>query len=158
MDVKKLKQDVIEFAQEIGIDKIRFASADTFETLKERLIENRALGYESGFEEPDLEKRTNPDLLLPKAKSIIAIALAYPSKMKDAPRSKKGERRGIFCRASWGKDYHHVLREKLDQLEEFLKAQRSAAISERNRWLTPESCRTELSQSERASAGAERTA
>ena len=125
MDVKKLKQDVIEFAQEIGIDKIRFASADTFETLKERLIENRALGYESGFEEPDLEKRTNPDLLLPKAKSIIAIALAYPSKMKDAPRSKKGERRGIFCRASWGKDYHHVLREKLDQLEEFLKAQRS---------------------------------
>lgn len=125
MDVKKLKQDVIEFAQEIGIDKIRFASADTFETLKERLIENRTLGYESGFEEPDLEKRTNPDLLLPKAKSIIAIALAYPSKMKDAPRSKKGERRGIFCRASWGKDYHHVLREKLDQLEEFLKAQRS---------------------------------
>lgn len=119
MDVKKLKQDVIEFAQEIGIDKIRFASADTFETLKERLIENRTLGYESGFEEPDLEKRTNPDLLLPKAKSIIAIALAYPSKMKDAPRSKKGERRGIFCRASWGKDYHHVLREKLDQLEEF---------------------------------------
>ena len=31
---EKLKQDVIEFAQQIGIDKIRFASADTFETLK----------------------------------------------------------------------------------------------------------------------------
>lgn len=124
MNVKQLKEDVIEFARQIGIDKIRFASADTFETLKERLIENRKLGYESGFEEPDLEKRTNPRLLLPKAKSIIAIALAYPSKMKNAPRSVKGDRRGIFCRASWGKDYHHVSWEKLDQLEEFLQSQR----------------------------------
>lgn len=29
---------------------------------------------------------------------------------------------GHFCRASWGKDYHDVLREKLDLLEEFLKS------------------------------------
>ncbi|MDI6586937.1 QueG-associated DUF1730 domain-containing protein, partial [Bacillus subtilis] len=32
------------------------------------------------------------------------------------------ERRGIFCRASWGKDYHDVLSEKLDLLEDFLKS------------------------------------
>lgn len=120
MDVKKLKQDIITYSQEIGIDKIGFASADPFETLKQRLIRQQQLGYQSGFEEPDIEKRTNPSLLLPEAKSIIAIALAYPSKMKNAPRSTKDERRGLFCRASWGKDYHHILRERLHQLEEFL--------------------------------------
>ncbi len=120
--VGELKEELIQYAKEIGVDKIRFASADTFDSLKDRLILHESLGYLSGFEEPDIEKRTNPSLLLPKAKSIVAIALAYPSKMKDAPRSTKNARRGIFCRASWGTDYHVVLKKKLDMLEEFLRS------------------------------------
>jgi len=120
--VGQLKEELIQYANEIGVDKIRFASADTFDSLKDRLILHESLGYLSGFEEPDIEKRTNPALLLPKAKSIVAIALAYPSKMKDAPRSTKDARRGIFCRASWGTDYHVVLKKKLDMLEEFLRS------------------------------------
>ncbi len=120
--VGQLKKELIQYANEIGVDKIRFASADTFDSLKDRLILHESLGYLSGFEEPDIEKRTNPALLLPKAKSIVAIALAYPSKMKDAPRSTKDARRGIFCRASWGTDYHVVLKKKLDMLEEFLRS------------------------------------
>ena len=120
--VGQLKEELIQYANEIGVDKIRFASADTFDSLKDRLILHESLGYLSGFEEPDIEKRTNPALLLPKAKSIVAIALAYPSKMKDATRSTKDARRGIFCRASWGTDYHVVLKKKLDMLEEFLRS------------------------------------
>lgn len=120
--VGELKEELIQYAKEIGVDKIRFASADTFDSLKDRLILHESLGYLSGFEEPDIEKRTNPSLLLPKAKSIVAIALAYPSKMKGAPRSTKDARRGIFCRASWGTDYHVVLKKKLDMLEEFLRS------------------------------------
>ncbi len=120
--VGQLKEELIQYANEIGVDKIRFATADTFDSLKDRLILHESLGYLSGFEEPDIEKRTNPALLLPKAKSIVAIALAYPSKMKDAPRSTKDARRGIFCRASWGTDYHVVLKKKLDMLEEFLRS------------------------------------
>ncbi|MEM5029507.1 tRNA epoxyqueuosine(34) reductase QueG [Priestia sp. WB3] len=122
MHVGELKEELIQYAKEIGVDKIRFASADTFDSLKDRLILHESLGYLSGFEEPDIEKRTNPSLLLPKAKSIVAIALAYPSKMKEAPRSTKDARRGIFCRASWGTDYHVVLKKKLDMLEEFLRS------------------------------------
>jgi epoxyqueuosine reductase len=120
MDVVALKKEIIEYSKIIGIDKIGFASADVFTELKERLRRQQELGYQSGFEEPDIEKRTNPSLLLSGAKSIIAIALAYPSKMKNAPRSTKEERRGIFCRASWGKDYHQILRERLQKLEEFI--------------------------------------
>jgi epoxyqueuosine reductase len=120
MDVMALKQEIIEYSKTIGIDKIGFASADPFVELKERLRRQQELGYQSGFEEPDIEKRTNPSLLLPEAKSIIAIALAYPSKMRNAPRGTKTERRGIFCRASWGKDYHDILRERLEKLEAFI--------------------------------------
>jgi epoxyqueuosine reductase len=122
MNAAKLKQEIIEYCKTIGIDKIGFASASVFEELKERLRQQQELGYQSGFEEPDIEKRTNPQLLLPGAKSIIAIALAYPSKMKNAPRSTKEERRGIFCRASWGQDYHMILRDRLNKLEEFIRS------------------------------------
>lgn len=124
----KFKEEIIAYSKEIGIDKIGFASAGVFNGLKDRLKTQQELGYQSGFEEPDIEKRTTPDLLVPKARSIIAIALAYPSKMKNAPRSTKEDRRGIFCRASWGTDYHDILREKLGLLESYIKERRPDAL------------------------------
>ncbi len=118
---KRLKEDLKVYAQTIGIDKIGFASAEPFTELKERLVRHRELGYESGFEEPDLEKRTHPQLLMPEARSIIAIALAYPTRMEQAPRSRKGAYRGFLARAAWGEDYHHVLRRKLAKLAAYLR-------------------------------------
>jgi epoxyqueuosine reductase len=121
VNAEELKQRLKEKAKEIGIDKIGFASADPFTELKERLKETREKGYASGFEEPDIEKRVDPSLSLPQAKTIIAIALSYPSRLKNAPRSEEGAYRGYFCRASWGQDYHDVLKERLRQLEAALK-------------------------------------
>ncbi|TQR19080.1 tRNA epoxyqueuosine(34) reductase QueG [Psychrobacillus vulpis] len=120
MNINQFQQQLIEYAATIGIDKIGFTSASPFRELKNRLIRQQELGYASGFEESDINKRTHPELLLSEAESIIAIAIAYPSKMKDAPQSVKGARRGIFARASWGTDYHTVLREKLALLELFI--------------------------------------
>ncbi|GAA5345984.1 epoxyqueuosine reductase [Planifilum fimeticola] len=130
MRPEEIKARLIEEAKRLNIDKIGFASADPFLELKERLIEHRRKGYESGFEEPDLEKRTHPDKTLPEAKSIIAVALAYPSRLPNPPKSKPGAYRGIFCRASWGKDYHHVLRERLEALKECLLAMVPTASAE----------------------------
>lgn len=120
MDTEQLKQEIIAYSKEIGIDKIGFASADIFSELKERLKRQQALKYQSGFEKGSVEERTEPQRLLPEAQSIISIAVAYPSRMKDAPRSTKEERRGLFARASWGIDYHVVLRERLKKLEDFI--------------------------------------
>lgn len=117
---EQTKQSIIEYAQSIGIDKIGFASADPFVELKQRLVQHREKGYESGFEEPDIAKRTEPDLSLSGAKSLIAIALAYPSKLPNPPKSEPGAYRGILSRSAWGIDYHHVLREKLDKLTQFI--------------------------------------
>lgn len=120
MNVAQLQSSIKEYAASIGIDKIGFTTAAPFLELKNRLRRQQELGYQSGFEESDIEKRTKPILLLDRAESIISIAVAYPSKMTDAPKGKRGERRGIFARASWGIDYHHVLREKLQLLEAFI--------------------------------------
>jgi epoxyqueuosine reductase len=120
VNVAQLQSSIKEYAATIGIDKIGFTTAAPFLELKNRLRRQQELGYQSGFEESDIEKRTEPLMLLDHAESIISIAVAYPSKMAEAPKGKKGERRGIFARASWGMDYHHVLREKLHLLETFI--------------------------------------
>lgn len=121
MNIKELKEELIAYSKEIGIDKIGFTTADTFTELKNRLIRQQELKYQSGFEEPDIEKRVTPSLLLEEPCSIISIAIAYPSKMNNRVESKKGERRGIFSRASWGLDYHHALNDRLKKLEEFIR-------------------------------------
>src|SRR5690625_335763 len=96
----QLKQEVIAYSKSIGIDKIGFASADPFVQLKSKLETQQQLGYQSGFEEPNIEKRVNPDKVVKGAQSIIAIALAYPSRMENPPKGTRNNRRGIFCRAS----------------------------------------------------------
>ncbi|QST00568.1 tRNA epoxyqueuosine(34) reductase QueG [Pontibacillus sp. ALD_SL1] len=121
MNIHELKEDVKAYAKVIGIDKIGFTTPDVFTELKERLRTQQDLGYQSGFEKGSIEERTEPNRLVPEAKSIISIALAYPSKLKDAPRSTKDDRRGLFCRASWGQDYHDVLRDRLNKLGEYLQ-------------------------------------
>ena len=120
MDIERLKKEIIAYSKTIGIDKIGFAAPTAFEEMKVRLYRQQELQYQSGFEEKDIEKRTEPSLIFDRPKSIISIALAYPSKMKTRVVSKKGERRGIFCRASWGTDYHMVLRDRLKKLEDYI--------------------------------------
>src|SRR5690606_10099464 len=122
MNLAQFQKELVAYASEIGIDKIGFASAEPFFNLKHRLIRQQQLQYQSGFEEPDIEKRIRPQLLLEEAVTIISIAIAYPSKMTDAPHGKRGARRGIFSRSSWGTDYHAALRERLTLLEAFIAA------------------------------------
>lgn len=121
MNLDQLKQEVIDYAHSIGIDSIGFTTADPFDELKKKLADYHNKGYASGFEESDIALRTEPKLSLPSARSIIAIAVGYPNKLKGAPKSVRGDRRGMFARASWGQDYHTIMRNRLDKLGEFLK-------------------------------------
>lgn len=127
MDTATLQREIREFAESTGIDKIGFTTADPFREMKNRLRRQQEAGFQSGFEKGSLEERTDPSQLLEEPESIIAIAVAYPSKLDDPPKGRKGERRGMFCRASWGQDYHDVLREKLALLEQFILERRPDA-------------------------------
>src|SRR5690625_2033892 len=102
MDIHQLKKSIIAYSEKVGIDQIGITTADPFQKLKERLRRQQSLGYASGFEKGSIEERTEPKKLFPEAQSIIAIALAYPTRVKNPPKFKKDERRGIFARASWG--------------------------------------------------------
>src|SRR5699024_1624265 len=74
-----------------------------------------------GFEKGTVEERTTPKLLMSEAESIIAIALSYPTRIKNKLPNKNGERRGRFATASWGTDYHLVLQDRLEKLAQFIQ-------------------------------------
>lgn len=119
--ITALQSEFEAYAKSIGVDKIGFTTAAPFMELKNRLKRQQQLGYQSGFEESDIELRTEPIRLLDQAESIVSIALAYPSKMQNPPIGKKGARRGMFARASWGVDYHTAVRDRLKLLEQWLE-------------------------------------
>lgn len=123
-----LKQEIQAAAPSFGIDAIGFASAAPFSSLKSILEEHRAKGYESGFEEPDIDKRIHPALDGAVPVSLIAVAIAYPSRMKNPPKSEPGRYRGIMARSAWGRDYHLVLREAMERLEAFIQKRVPEAI------------------------------
>ncbi len=115
MNTSTLKQRIIAESKAIGIDKIGFTTADNFEDLREGLEAQKAAGHTSGFEHPNIDERLNPGLIFDHPQSIIAIALAYPSRMRERPAGAH-VKRGQFARASWGEDYHTILREKMAAL------------------------------------------
>ena len=116
-----LKKDIIKKSQEIGIDKIGFTTAEPFDHLKESLYEQKENLHTTGFEHPNIEERIYPDLIFQEPKSIISIALAYPSRLSQRPEKIRGEKRGKFAKASWGIDYHDILRDRMDKLIDFIK-------------------------------------
>lgn len=60
--------------------------------------------------ENNLEKRLDPTLLMPKAKSIICLAMNY------YPEQKLNEEQYQFAFYAYGQDYHDVLKTKIREL------------------------------------------
>ncbi|HOW70602.1 MAG TPA: tRNA epoxyqueuosine(34) reductase QueG [Phycisphaerae bacterium] len=67
--------------------------------------------------------RVNPARLLDGARAVIVLADSYWQKASPHPSSKDaGEPRGRIARYAWGRDYHRVMRKKLDRLAEAMRA------------------------------------
>lgn len=108
MDSKKLK----EFCKEIGLKCVGIAGIGPYNTL-ERIIKYKlANGYITGMEEPIIENRINPKNTMENAESIIVCAFPYYiGDVEDSNLSK-------YC---YGKDYHIVAREMLQQICDYLE-------------------------------------
>ena len=66
------------------------------------------------------EKRRDPQLVLPRVRSIIVVAVNYwQGENRDNFEGDVGS--GKIARYAWGKDYHHVILPKLQQLDALLQ-------------------------------------
>lgn len=110
--VGELKEELIQYAKEIGVDKIRFASADTFDSLKDRLILHESLGCCQALK--SLISKKNKPFFAASEGQINCCNSARVSFQNERCSSKyKGCKKRDFCRASWGTDYHVVLKKSL---------------------------------------------
>ncbi len=73
--------------------------------------------------EREPEKRSDPKLLFPEARSVIVLALNYytPHEHGDDPAT------GKITRYAWGDDYHDVVMEKLSALLAWIKLENPTA-------------------------------
>jgi epoxyqueuosine reductase len=116
-----------EYACTLGFDMARVTGAESFPEAERVIKERIAQGLMDGlpwFTAERSEVSCHPDALLPEAKSIIALAMFYLSEQPDEETEQASERgpRGRISRYAWGDDYHEVIKPKLQQFAEWLRA------------------------------------
>lgn len=112
-----MKQELIETAKRLGVSAVGFTEAEVYTDLREILLRRNTV-----FSNDELEKRINPFLILPNAKSIIVLLCSYYT-----------GRRGNISAYAFGRDYHRVLAEKCEEL---------ALVLERNGYTARSYCDT----------------
>lgn len=106
-------------AKRLGFDYVGFSKAEFLEEEAPRLENwlNANMHGQMSYMANHFDKRLDPRLLVPGARSVISLLLNYyPSTLQrpDAPQISK---------YAYGKDYHHVIKEKLHALLEFMREQ-----------------------------------
>jgi epoxyqueuosine reductase len=114
---KDLSRKIKDFAISIGFDLVGIAPLKQLNEHKEVLQKWLAAGMNAGmgFISRDVEKRTNPALLLDGGKSVVVAGLNY------FPSEKQGgDGIPVISKYAYGKDYHAVLSKKLKCLLEYI--------------------------------------
>jgi epoxyqueuosine reductase len=108
-------------AFEIGFDQVGIVKAESLEEEGGRLEEwlGKNLHGEMKWMEREPEKRADPRILFPGAKSLVVVTLNYytPHDHEDEDTS------GKISRYAWGDDYHDVVKEKLWELFSWIQAE-----------------------------------
>lgn len=103
------KEYIKEYCRNLKLDVVGFSRCRVYDELKDFFQSRKLLGQENEFEEKDIEKRINPFLQLPEAKTIISIAFPY--------YFGKAEKRNVyFSLYTLGRDYHFVITEYLKKI------------------------------------------
>ena len=118
--MKITTQIVEKKAKELGFNLVGFAEASTLDTETNNLVMWLDKGFQSNmsYMERNLERRNDVREILPDAQSIISLGLNYYVEGKHSSDSDKGK----VSRYAWGKDYHYIMWDKLDELIESLKS------------------------------------
>lgn len=120
MNASELSSLIRSKALELGFDACGFAKAGFMETearrLEEWLSQNRNASM--GWMENNFEKRTDPTLLVPGAKSVISVLMSFHH-----PSHKKyWEKDGLkIAKYAQGRDYHKVVKKQLKLLYKYIE-------------------------------------
>ena len=111
-----------EYAYKLGFDSVHITGATAFPEVERIIKERIAQGLMDGlpwFTAERADVSCHPEVLLPEAKSIIALAMCYLSEQPD--EDGEGVLRGRISRYAWGDDYHDLIKPKLQQFAAWLR-------------------------------------
>lgn len=118
---KRLK----ERARALGLAPVGITSAEPLLEVRQVLEGRAQSGEVTPFVSADIVLRTDPRKVWPEARAVILVGLPYAVAPAPPPHSL----RGYVAAGAAGRDYHHVLRDKLRELAAFLEAEVPGAQS-----------------------------
>ncbi len=128
-------QWIVERAKSIGFDRCGVARAEKFPELAQT-SEWLARGYGGEMKYLADPRRADPRSALPGVRSVIVCLLnyntAYRLSTETKPHNDQEEPRGWISRYAWGRDYHDVLRDRLERLVESLREHFSGPFEARS--------------------------
>jgi len=118
----ELKARLVSFARQVGFDSCRIAACNApAHTTEFREWLRQGAHGEMNYMQRGEEKRCDPQNVLPRARSMVVLALNY-FQGEEPPRRSQTAATGRIARYAWGDDYHDVIREKLDEIDQFLRS------------------------------------
>lgn len=128
-----LKRAIIEHANVLGFDLVRFTSTEPFHETQHVLEERIQAGLLSGLSWFNMERASiagDARNLMPAALTIVSLGISY---LNDEPihPSEPGNPRGRVARYAWGLDYHEVFKEKLWALHAYVQERLGRPIEAR---------------------------
>lgn len=151
LDYLELTSYIKQEAQALGFDLVGIAQAGPFEETQARLLEHIEQGRIAGlawFTKERANFASDPANLLPGVRSIISLGISY---LQDPPLLEEiTNPRGKIARYAWGKDYHEVLKAKMQELFEKIK---EATGSEESRLLVDTARIVDRAVAQRAGLG-----
>ena len=118
----KREEKLIDFCKNLGFELVSIIEPEIPKERAKILLDRYEKGYSSDFENKDIKLRTSPHLLLPGVKSILVLGLGYYQK-NDTKNLDKNLLKAQVARYARGRDYHAVMKEKMNLVVEFLKTQ-----------------------------------
>lgn len=112
-----LKENLRELALAAGFDSVGFCRAETLPQHKSDLQEFNARGLHGTMEwmHTTQERRADPQVLWPEAKSVIVLGMNYGPKTDPMKMLSHPDRALISCYAQ-NRDYHDTVKKRLKQM------------------------------------------
>ncbi len=115
MNISERTRIVKSIGYELGFDFVGVSKADFLEEDATRLESWLKNSHHAGmsYMERNFDKRLDPTILVPGARSVVSLLYNYHSNSKQHPGAPK------LAKYAYGEDYHFVIK---DKLKEYMKA------------------------------------